>query len=129
MGAAVYYALRSIRRRPKSFISLAGVSAAVMLALILLLLFLEAEWRQSVMPDNTNNYHLCFYNLSDAEKDWIKSQEWTHATYELYSASGGEETADEYRVRVAWDYSAKAADGQRRADGDIKKLLTRSFLI
>jgi ABC-type antimicrobial peptide transport system permease subunit len=56
------------------------------------------------MPDHEENYHLSFYNLTDADKEYIRRQEWVQATYDLYHNANDPVYSNTYRVRVTWDH-------------------------
>lgn len=110
MKLSFWYVLRSVRRRPKRYITLAAVSASVMLVMILVILWSEAEWRAKVMPDNENNYHFAFYNLTEADKEYIRRQDWVQATYDIYYNEEymPEPWNNHFRVRVTWDHVSDA---------------------
>ncbi|MGM9653629.1 MAG: FtsX-like permease family protein [Eubacteriales bacterium] len=110
MKVSLWYVLREFRRRPKRFLSLTAVSAAVMSVMILLVLWMEAEWRADVMPEKPNNYHFSFYNLTEADKNYIRSQDWVQATYDIYSSDPDIPAAyvNSFRVRVTWDHVGDA---------------------
>lgn len=74
MKISLWYALREFRRRPKRFLSLTAVSTAILCVLILSVLWESAVWRAEVMPARPENYHFSFYNLTEADKDYIKKQ-------------------------------------------------------
>jgi len=103
LKVSLWYVLRELKRRPGRFLSLAAVSAAVMCVMILVILWNEAQWRSEVMPEHEWNYHLRFYNLSEADKRWILSQPWTQKTYDIWRNTEAEAYANEFRVRVTWD--------------------------
>jgi len=105
---SLWYVLREIGRRPKRFLSLALVSAAVMTVMILVILYNEAEWRAEVMPDHEENYHLSFYNLTEADKDYLRRQDWVQATYDIYRNSKDPLLSNTFRVRVGWDHVTEA---------------------
>ena len=107
----MWYALRDVRRRPKQFLSLVAVSAAILTVVILSVLWEAALWREDVMPLKEHNYHFSFYNLSEADKDYLRAQPWVLATYDKYSDS--EHTINTpfgnyFCVRVTWENNAKA---------------------
>ena len=79
-----------------------------MTVMILVILWNEAEWRAEVMPDHAENYHLSFYNLSNADKDYIRRQEWVQATYDIYQNTKDPLLSNTFRIRVGWDYMTEA---------------------
>jgi hypothetical protein len=104
MKASFYFALREIRRRPRRFFSLVAVSAAILTTLIMMLLYLEADWRSRVMPDRPENYHFFIKGLNEQEKSYIKRQPWVQAWYDInHFDNNGEFTFNEFRVRVVWE--------------------------
>ncbi len=112
MKISMWYALRDVRSRPKQFISLATVSAAILTVMILAVLWEGALWREEVMPEREHNYHFYFYNLSEEDKAYIRAQPWVLTTYDVYSESeSAKGTAHEnsFRVRVTWENNAKSA--------------------
>ncbi len=108
MKISLWYALREFRRRPKRFLSLTAVSTAILCVLILSVLWESAVWRAEVMPTRPENYHFSFYNLTEADKDYIKKQSWVLAVYDLYTDVNDPARANEFRVRVKWEYNAAA---------------------
>ncbi len=108
----MWYALRDVRSRPKQFISLVAVSAAILTVMILAVLWEGALWREDVMPEKEHNYHFYFYNLSDEDKAYIRSQPWVLTTYDVYSeleSVKGTAHENAFRVRVTWENNAKSA--------------------
>ncbi len=114
MKVSLWYVLREFRRRPRRWLSLSLVSAAVMTVMILMVLWMEAEWRADVMPDHEDNYHFSFYNLSEADKTYIRRQDWVQATYDLYADVRSEAYTNEFRVRVTWEHTANAVSLARQ---------------
>lgn len=108
MKVSLWYVLREFRRRPRRWLSLSLVSAAVMTVMVLMVLWMEAEWRADVMPDHKENYHFSFYNLTEADKKYISRQDWVQASYDLYTPVRQEAYTNEFRVRVTWDHTADA---------------------
>ena len=108
MKVSLWYVLREFRRRPRRWLSLAAVNAAVMTVMVLMVLWMEAEWRADVMPDHRENYHFSFYNLTEADKTYIRRQDWVQACYDLYNNVKNEAYANEFRVRVTWEHTANA---------------------
>lgn len=100
--SALFYAMRDIMRRPRETFTLAAIMTAVMMALALLILWVEAEWRADVMPEHETNYHFEFLGLTEEQRSWIRRQEWVEATYDI-----PEDVYFEYprfRVRIGWDH-------------------------
>ena len=114
MKVSLWYVLREFRTRPRRWLSLAAVSAAVMTVMILMVLWMEAEWRADVMPDHRENYHFSFYNLTEADKTYIARQDWVQASYDLYTNDRREEYVNQFRVRVTWEYTANAVTLARK---------------
>lgn len=108
MKVSLWYVLRELRRRPKRYLSLVAVSAAVMTVMILVILWNEAEWRANVMPDHANNYHFSFYNLTEADKNYIRKQSWVQATYDIYQDTRDPAYCNTFRVRVTWEHVGDA---------------------
>lgn len=103
MKPAIFYALREIRRRPFRFIALVAVAAAIFTILIMMLLYLNAAWRASVLPDNEENYHFYIKNPTDEIRLYIYRQPWVQASYDIsYPAPDGGTAYSELRVRVVW---------------------------
>lgn len=101
--SAVYYAVRDIRSRPREAVTLVAIMTAIMLTLVLLLLWLEADWRADVIPEHEENYHMVFRGLTYSEKEIIRGKEWVQATYDVATDSGSGENS-EFRVRIKWEY-------------------------
>ncbi len=108
MKVSLWYVLREFRTRPKRFLSLVAVSAAILSVMILVVLWEEAAWRADVMPAREENYHFSFYNLTDADKEYIKKQPWTKETYDLYRSAQDPAYANTFRVRVKEEYWGNA---------------------
>lgn len=104
MKLSLWYVLREFRRRPKRFLSLTAVSAAVFSVLILMVLWMEAEWRADVMPERPENYHLAFLNLTEADKDYIRAQSWVQTTYDTWRDSDDPAQQNRFCVRVTWKH-------------------------
>lgn len=107
----MWYALRDMRGRPKQFLSLVAVSAAILAVIILAVLWENALWREDVMPEKEYNYHFYFYNLTEDDKDFLRSRPWVLATYDVYNDSeSAKGTAHEnsFRVRVTWENNARS---------------------
>lgn len=95
-----YYAVRDIKRKPREAVTLAAVMSAIMLTLILLMLWIEADWRAKVMPLCEDNYHFEIEGLTASEKSYIKSLDWCYDTYEVTDMWGD----SSFRVRIKWEY-------------------------
>ena len=64
------------------------------------------------MPEKEHNYHFYFYNLSDEDKAYIRSQPWVLTTYDVYSeleSNKGTAHENAFRVRVTWGNNATSA--------------------
>jgi len=122
LKVSAWYAFREMARKPRRFLSLVAVSAAVMTVMVLIILWMEAEWRADVMPDHEGQYHFSFYNLRESDKDYIRAQPWVQATYDLYLPTDDTAKANEFRVRVTWDEVAHATSHARTV------LLSRGLL-
>ncbi len=105
---SLWYVLREFRSRPKRFLSLVAVSAAILSVMILVVLWEEAAWRADVMPAREENYHFSFYNLTEADKTFIKRQAWVKETYDLYRSAEDPAYANTFRVRVREEYWSNA---------------------
>ena len=93
------FAFCELRRKPKETVITVSFMTAVLVSLIMLLMFSEAQWRGEVMPEIPENYHFSIQSLSEGEKQWIRQQDFTQVTYD---------TDNGFRVRVTWEYAAKA---------------------
>lgn len=109
MKLSFWYALREVRRRPGRSLSFAAILCALLISLFLLLLYMEAQWRAEVMPDNTENYHFRLYGLSEQDKAYIRALPWVQASYDI--VHDAEDTPfynpnyrNEFRVRVTWEH-------------------------
>ena len=113
MKAAFYFAIREIRRRPRHFLALTIVSVAILTTLIMMLMLLNAEWRNDVMPERPDNYHFTIKGISESEKKWIRSQPWVQVCYDVERyVSNGVTADDTLNVRLIWSenyYSTKHA--------------------
>ena len=113
MKAAFYFAIREIRRRQRHFLALTVVSAAILTTLIMMLMLLNAEWRNDVMPERPDNYHFTIKGISESEKKWIRSQPWVQVCYDVERyVSNGVTADDTLNVRLIWSenyYSTKRA--------------------
>lgn len=108
MKAIRYFLLRDIRSRPMQFFSSILVAMAALTALMLMLLYTEAAWRASVMPDHELNYHFVVKNLTYAQKDEIANQPWAQACYEILDFDDdGNVIRNDFRIRVTWDEVAR----------------------
>ncbi|MBQ8508855.1 MAG: ABC transporter permease [Clostridia bacterium] len=107
MRAVLHFTLRRVIRRPRRFLSMAAVSAAILTTLIMVLLYFDADWRARVMPDNQQNYHFSLYNLTDREKQTVRSKDWVQETYDIYY-DNSTDYSNEFRVRVDWDHVLSA---------------------
>ena len=67
-----YFLLRDIRSRPLSFLSSVLIAMSAITALMLMMLYTEAAWRASVMPDHELNYHFTVKNLTYAQKNELR---------------------------------------------------------
>ncbi len=104
LKVSLWYVLREFRSRPKRVLSLIAVSAAILSVMILVVLWEEAAWRADVMPQRQENYHFSFYNLTEADKDYIRKQEFVQITYDLYHNAEDPTYANTFRVRVKKEY-------------------------
>lgn len=112
MKTSFWYAIRELRRRPRQFLSLTAVSAAVMTVLMLMILWMNATWRAEVLPLNQSNTHMHFYNLTESEKDYIRQLDYVQTTYDEYDFEMAEFSNPAYlncfRVRLTWEHNADA---------------------
>ena len=109
MKASFYFAMREIRRRPRHFIAQAIVSAAILTTLIMMLMQMNAEWRNDVMPERPDNYHFTLKGLTVHEKKWVRSQPWVQICYDVERRVNKDETADDtLNVRVIWSENNQA---------------------
>ncbi len=107
----MWYALRDARRRFKQFFSLAATAAALLTVIILAVLWEAALWREDVMPLKEYNYHFSFYNLSEADKEYIRKQPWVLTTYDKYNDSPSVQNTpyeNHFCVRVTWENNARS---------------------
>lgn len=72
----------------------------------MLLLYLNAQWRAEVMPDNEENYHFSLCDLTESQKKFVRSQPWVQASYDhyTYNAYTDELMYNDFRVRVDWEH-------------------------
>ncbi len=115
MKTAWYLSFKEIRRRPGRFLGQVAVSAAILVAMILLLLYTEAAWRASVMPETEDNYHFTIEGLTDGQKQAVVEEPWVQVCYEELSyREDGSLSQNLFHVRVVWDeipkWSAHAID-------------------
>lgn len=103
-----YFLLRDIRSRPLSFLSSVLIAMSAITALMLMMLYTEAAWRASVMPDHELNYHFTVKNLTYAQKNEIANQPWAQACYEILDFDeDGNVIRDDFLIRVTWDEVAR----------------------
>lgn len=100
--SALFYSARDIMRRPRETLTLAAIMTAVMMALVLLILWIEAEWRADVMPERESNYHFEFLGLTEEQKSWIREQEWVQTTHDIPESEYFEYSR--FLVRIGWNY-------------------------
>ncbi len=109
MKVSFFFSLREIRRRPRGFLALVAVSAALLTTLIMMLLYLNADWRNDVMPLKESNYHFYIQDLDESEKGWINAQPWCLKVYnEMRYDSEGTLKQNTLRVRVIWSENINA---------------------
>ncbi len=99
MKSAFHYALCELKRRPRHTVSMIAASSAVLFAIILMMLWLHASWRESVLPENEHNYHFSLIGLTDDEILYIQKQPWVRVTY-LYIPPPTMNARESLRVRV-----------------------------
>lgn len=108
MKVSFYFALREMRRRPRRMLSLVLVTVAILTALNLMLFYLEADWRQQVMPESPTSYHFHIRCVDDFDtvRGYIKKQPWVQAWYEedIHDYYDEEYKYTEFRVRVDWEH-------------------------
>lgn len=103
MKASFYFAMREIRRRPRHFIAQTIVSAAILTTLIMMLMQMNAEWRNDVMPERPDNYHFTLKGLTESEKRIVRSKPWVMVCYDVTRyVSNGETVDDTLNVRLVW---------------------------
>ncbi len=102
LRSAFFISLHELRGRKRETLVTVCITTAVLLALIMLMMFLEAQWRAEVMPENSENYHFFIKSsLSSSEKAWINEQPYVQCTYDM---------GDEFRVRVTWEYAGSSIE-------------------
>lgn len=98
MKTVLLYAFRQIQRRPRDFLAVLATSAVVLLAMFLLLLGLETQWRQEVMPDHEQNYHFTVYDLTDEEIEEISGWFGIQAVYMMEEP--GKVWPNDYKIQT-----------------------------
>lgn len=99
--SAFFLSVRELTGRKRETFVTVSITTAVLLALIMLMMFLEAQWRDEVMPENSDNYHFYIQSLSASEKQWIREQPFVQCTYDM---------GNEFRVRVTWEYASSSLE-------------------
>jgi len=113
MKAALYYAFRQIQRRPRDFLAVLTTSAVVLLAMFLMLLGLETQWRQSVMPDHEANFHFTLYDLTEEEMEEVAGWFGVQAVYveeepgKVWPKSYNIQPKTALRVRISMDQAPR----------------------
>lgn len=109
MNAAFYFAISELRRRPRHFFAQTIVSAAILTTLVMMLLYMNANWRNQVMPEKPQNYHFTVKGLTEYEKKQIRAKPYVLACYDVERYVSSNETVnDTLRVRVIWSENNNA---------------------
>lgn len=110
MKAAFYFSIREIRRRPRHFLAQTIVSAAILTTIIMMLMYMNANWRDDVMPEKSTNYHFTLQGLTESEKNYVRSKQYVLACYDVERyISYGESADDTINVRIIWSENNNAS--------------------
>lgn len=109
MKAAFYFAISELRRRPRHFFAQTIVSAAILTTLVMMLLYMNTNWRNQVMPEKPQNYHFTVKGLTEYEKKQIRAKPYVLVCYDVERYISSNETVnDTLRVRVIWSENNNA---------------------